>query len=140
MQCQKCNNELEVDSKFCAHCGASVSEEVGKISSKKPTSYLDDFATNVMSFIVGIFAFTIIKFVFSLCLITLVKQNVISIDTYELYGFLFIFIISIYLAVKSIQALNEIEQIRTRIILRIVIIVVGFISTVIVGLNNSWYR
>jgi len=28
MECQKCNNTLDADSKFCPHCGAVVSEEV----------------------------------------------------------------------------------------------------------------
>jgi len=90
----------------------------------------------LISFIVGIFAFTIIKVIFSLCLMLLVNQNVISVDTYEAISFLFI-LISIYLAVKVVEAVNGMERLKVRIIFRIAIIIIGFISGVLLGINNS---
>lgn len=136
IKCEQCSTENEYSAELCIKCGLPIPVEVGKKLSNKQISYLSGFISKAMSFIVGMFAFTIIKVVFSFCLIALVNQNVITVDTYESYGFLFI-LISIYLAVKSIKALNEIEQTKTRVILRIVIIIIGLISGVLLGINNS---
>lgn len=58
MQCQKCNNELEVDSKFCAHCGTSVSEEVlAKMKEDSPTSKAKVYIFKGIALIIALFIY-----------------------------------------------------------------------------------
>jgi len=62
MQCQKCNNELEVDSKFCMHCGASVSEEmIAKMNDAKPMTKTKVFLLKTLAFFIAVFLTMIIK-------------------------------------------------------------------------------
>ncbi len=141
MQCQQCNSVVDTDSKFCPHCGTVISEAVvenerKRITATKPIQKLVSFGNGVISFIVGFFAFTIIKVIFSFLLILFVKMKLLSVVTYNEYGFIFIFI-SLYLAVVVIKKLNKFKTKKTRIILKIAIIIIGFISGVLLGMNNS---
>ncbi len=139
MQCQECDNKIDLDSKFCSHCGAVISNETiirESNTSTKPIQKLIDFGNAVISFVVGIFAFTIIKVVFSFLLIMLVKIGLLSIDIYEKYSFIFVFV-SIYFAVLAIKKLNTFKTKKTRVILRILIVIIGFISGVLLGINNN---
>lgn len=95
-----------------------------------------NFIDGVISFIVGIFAFTIIKVIFSFLLIMFVKVGALSIEMYEKYSFIFVFV-SIYFAVLAIRKLNTFKTKRTRVILRIIIVIIGLISGVLLGINNS---
>jgi tetratricopeptide (TPR) repeat protein len=62
MQCQKCNNELEVDSKFCMHCGTPVSAEViAKMNDEKPMTKTKVFLLKTLAFFIAVFLTMIIK-------------------------------------------------------------------------------
>lgn len=64
MQCQKCNNELEVDSKFCAHCGAPVSEDtILKMNEEKPIAKTKTFLFKTLAFFIAAFLTFIIKLI-----------------------------------------------------------------------------
>lgn len=66
MQCQKCNNELEVDSKFCAHCGATVSEKVlAKMKEDSPTSKAKVYIFKGIAFVIALFVFSIARMIFT---------------------------------------------------------------------------
>ncbi len=144
MQCQQCNAELDLNSKFCPHCGAVVSPETiererKKIADTKPIQKLIAFVNGTISFIVGVCAFTIIKIIISLFFIALVMHNVLKPETYDSIS-PFLVLLSIYFAVVITKKLNKLKQQKIRIILRILIIVIGFISGVMLGINNSLVR
>lgn len=64
MQCQKCNNELEVDSKFCAHCGAPVPESViVQMKDEKPITKTKVFLLKTLAFFIAAFLTMIIKLI-----------------------------------------------------------------------------
>lgn len=64
MQCQKCNNELEADSKFCAHCGAPVPESViTQMNDEKPITKTKVFLLKTLAFFIAAFLTMIIKLI-----------------------------------------------------------------------------
>jgi len=66
-------------------------------------------------------------------------HNVLKLETYYAIS-LFLVLLSIYFAVVITKKLNKLKQQKIRIILRILIIVIGFISGVMLGINNSLVR
>lgn len=62
MDCQICNKPLEVDAKFCTHCGASVSEEkVLKMNEEKPIPKIKLYTYQTISLFIALILSFIIK-------------------------------------------------------------------------------
>ena len=86
------------------------------------------FGSGVISFVVGLSAFFIIKLAFMISLNLLITKD--NVEKMEGVGALLI-IFSIYLAVKYTKNLNKNKSKKTRIVKRVITIVIGFICMVI---------
>jgi len=64
LQCQKCNNELEVDSKFCVHCGTPAPESViTQMNDEKPITKTKKFLLKMLAFFIAAFLTMIMKLI-----------------------------------------------------------------------------
>lgn len=58
MQCQKCNNPLEIDSKFCTYCETPIPEEIlTNVEEKVTTSKVKTYTFKIIAFIIAIYIF-----------------------------------------------------------------------------------
>lgn len=92
-----------------------------------------------ISFMIGVFIFTIIKVIFSLLYSLLVKINLLSPMLYIEYFRIIeiiVIILSIYFAIKITPNIKKIKSKKTRIILKIILTFIGLLSGIFITLSN----
>jgi len=95
---------------------------------KEQSNIFFQFGSRVISFIVGLSAFYTIKLVFLIPFNLMITPD--NIEKMKDYG-VFLIILSIYLAVNYTKKLNKNKNKKSRIIRRVMTIIIGFICMVV---------